>query len=173
MCIHESKMMLTAKKIPNPCGGCWNKRERSCSLTKCGNSCRLVLLYSVVVRCRGCVYILGHGVIDSLHPTLINHIQRQIYFLFTGDASLVTFFFFFAEVVIIVRYCTKTLSDLESWAMFTLFLCSLYALRTLPHPYPPLIPAVPSLLSNCSRNHSFICITCRKPTEPKITLILL
>lgn len=88
MCTHESKMMLTAKKIPNPCCGCWNKLERTCSLPKFGNSCQLVLLYSVAVRCRGCVYILGHGVIDSLIPTLINQLQRQIYFQFTGDVSL-------------------------------------------------------------------------------------
>lgn len=52
--------------------------------------------------------------------------------------------------------------------MFTSFLCSFFAPHLLPHPYPPLIPAVPSLLSNCSRNHSFICITCRKPrNSPK------
>lgn len=88
MCMHESKMMLTPKKIPNLCCGCWNKLERSCSLTKFGNACRLVLLYSVVVRCRGCVHILRHGVSDSLVPALINHLQQQVCFLSTGDASL-------------------------------------------------------------------------------------
>lgn len=63
-------------------------RQRSCSLTKFCKILPLVLLYSVVVKCRGCVYSLTHAVIDSLIPTLIHHLQRQIYFLFTGDATL-------------------------------------------------------------------------------------
>lgn len=33
-------------------------------------------------------------------------------------------------------------------------------------------PSVHLLLSNCSRNLSFISITCRKPTEPKIAPVL-
>lgn len=41
-CTHESKRMLTTKKIPNLCCSCWNKLERSCSATKFWNSCRLV-----------------------------------------------------------------------------------------------------------------------------------
>lgn len=43
------------------------------------------------------------------------------------------------------------------------------ALRSA-HP-PPSISSWsrrPSLLSDCSRNDSFICITCRKPAEPEI-----
>lgn len=43
-------------------------------------------------------------------------------------------------------------------------------LRILLHPSPP---SLHLLLSNCSRNHSFIFITCRKPAEPKINPIFL
>lgn len=48
-----------------------------------------------------------------------------------------------------------------------LFLCSLFTPPTPPHHHPPL--SLHLLLSNCSRNHSFISITCRKPAQPKIT----
>lgn len=51
-------------------------------------------LYSVVVRCRGRVHIVRLVVIDSVIPALINHLQRQISFLFTGWLKL---FFFFSQ----------------------------------------------------------------------------
>lgn len=66
MQIHESKMTLTAKIIPNSCCVSWNKPVLTCSLAKFGSSCPLGLLYSVVVGRRGCVWILGRGVIDRL-----------------------------------------------------------------------------------------------------------
>ena len=47
-----------------------------------------------------------------------------------------------------------------------LFLCSLF---TPPTRSPPPLLSLHLLLSNCSRNHSFISITCRKPAQPKIT----
>lgn len=86
MNIYESKMILTAKKIPNPCCAYWNELVLSHPLTKFGSSCPVVLLYSVVVGRRG--RVCPGTLIDSLIPTLINHVQWQIWFLFTGEVSL-------------------------------------------------------------------------------------